>query len=90
MTRFWVSWWSGNYADEGCTRPPFKFWVSGQRVRMVDGREDDERDECSICAVIDAETEAEVWILVTRHFPDQTPRFCEVRLADWVPGSRFP
>ncbi|MCP1757883.1 hypothetical protein [Bradyrhizobium elkanii] len=48
MPRHWASWWSGNYADEGCTRPPFKTWVSGTRDR------DEERDEQSLCAVVDA------------------------------------
>ena len=37
MKTFWVSWYSGNYADEGCTKPPFKFWVSGQRDRVKYG-----------------------------------------------------
>jgi hypothetical protein len=35
MTRFWVSWWTGNYADEGCTEPPFHFWVTGYRDRKA-------------------------------------------------------
>lgn len=26
MNRYWVSWWSGNYATE----PPFTFWVSAR------------------------------------------------------------
>jgi hypothetical protein len=33
MARQWANWWSGNYADESCTNPPFKIWVSGYRDR---------------------------------------------------------
>ena len=110
MTRFWVSWWSGNYADEGCTKPPFKFWTSGQRDRPNHGlneeqqkliaqiNDEDEydaflnehaRDDCSLCAVIDAESEDVVWGLVGKHFPDYSQCFCEERAPDFTPGSRF-
>ena len=89
MPRYWVGWWSGNYADEGCTKPPFKFWVSGQRERANDGPES-KRDECSLCAVIDAENELAVEKLVAAHFPDYKMRFCEARPDDFVPDSRFP
>lgn len=85
INRHWVSWWSGNYADEGCTKPPFKFWVSGQRDR--DGT--DGRDECSLCAVIDAVDEDAVWALVETHYPDCQQRFCERKEADFTPGDRF-
>lgn len=33
MKRFWTSWYSGNYEDEGCTNPPFQFWVTGYSGR---------------------------------------------------------
>jgi len=112
--RFWASWWSGNYADEGCTKPPFETWVTGQRFRQGDGlnkaqleeaskitnqRKYDaylnkhSRDDCSMCAVIDAESEDDVEKLVRQHFPDAEMRFCEVRPADYDPrktsGGRF-
>ena len=87
--RFWASWWSGNYEDEGCTKPPFKFWVSGQRERANDDP-GSERDECSLCAVIDAEDDLAVWNLVKAHFPDYKERFCDPRADDWQPGGRFP
>lgn len=28
LKRFWVSWISGYYENEGCTKPPFKLWTS--------------------------------------------------------------
>lgn len=82
--RYWVSWWSGNYADEGCTTPPFQFWNSGERER------NDERTDCSLCAVIDAPVEAVVWAAINKYFPDMRERFCERRADDWKPGDRFP
>ena len=110
MKRFWTSWYSGNYADEGCTKPPFEFWVSGQKERQNYGLSDElyeqyskimseakadkfldkhSKDDCSICAVIDAENEDEVWKLVAIHFPDYDQRFCDEREKDFNPGSRF-
>ena len=110
MKRFWVSWMSGNYADEGCSAPPLKFWISGSRPRPNNGLSDlsysiylkieDEdaaeefiekyaRDDVSICAVIDAECEEDVWDLVAKHFPDFETRFCEHVADDYKPGSRF-
>lgn len=117
MTKFWTSWYSGNYADEGCTKPPFKFWVSGYRDRPNCGlnaaqyaqytaltesstcTEEDEddflekhsRDDCTICAMIEAVDENAVWLLVNQHFPDYQQRFCEAKEADFDPsvGGRF-
>jgi len=86
-TRFWASWWSGNYASEGCTKPPFKFWSSGSRLRD----DDDEKDDWSICAVVDAASEEDVRALALKHFPDAEFRFFEERPADWQPDTgRFP
>jgi hypothetical protein len=112
MRKYWVSWWSGNYADEGCTKPPFKFWVSGQKARPNNGMSDadyktyisitdeDEsedflnehyKDDCSICALIESDSEDAIWELVSKHFPDYAPRFCDEREADFDPsvGGRF-
>jgi len=88
MNRYWVSWWSGNYVEEGCTEPPFMYWVSGQRDRG--DTEETERDECSICAVVDSESKDSVWELIAIHFPDYEERFCTLKPNDYVPGNRFP
>lgn len=84
MTRFWVSWWSGYYESEGCTKPPIQIWISGERDRA------DDKTELSICAVIDAESEKSIWRNICKYFPDYIPRFCEPKSADYVPGDRFP
>lgn len=84
--RYWVSWWSGYYADEGCTAPPFQVWISGSRERAAS----DGRDEISLCAVIDAESEKQIWTAVSCHFPDYEPRFCNEMPDGWQPSNRFP
>ena len=87
MTRYWVSWYSGNYAEDGCTKPPFKYWCTGYK----DHPTDDNKDLEILCAVIDAYHEDAVWSLVFRYFPDYTERFCEEREHDYVPSKdRFP
>lgn len=83
LNRFWVSWWSGNYASEGCTAPPFQVWCTGSRDRA------DGRDEESYCAVIDAPSEAVIWRGIEKHYPDYEPRFCTPREPDWTPNDRF-
>lgn len=88
LTRFWVSWWSGYYADEGCTQPPFQTWESGSRER-ADSDETD-KDEISLCAVIDAVDEESIWTVVEKHFPDCERRFCNLSEPDFIPGDRFP
>lgn len=89
MPRHWASWWSGNYADEGCTKPPFKVWVSSYRDRDKDP--DNERDECSMCAVIDAVDDIEVINLIKKHYPDYELRFIDAKSDEWKPPrGRFP
>lgn len=92
MKRFWVSWISGYYGDEGCTTPPFQVWISGQMCRRPHlpqaFESGNEKDDCIICAVIDAEKEEDIWPVVANHFPDYEQRFCEEREPDYVPGGR--
>lgn len=111
MARYWISWYSGYYADEGCTEPPFQVWVTGSRERrnygltaeqyahylaLDDSNEaakyldDHSKDTATICAMVDAESEDEIWQVVTKHFPDQRYRFCELQDDPAaVTGDRF-
>lgn len=110
MKRFWASWYSGYYEDEGCTKPPFEVWVTGQRERPQYGLtpekyaeydliEDEEagwafldehgKNDATICAFIDAESEGALWLIVAKHFPDWKYRFCEEKEPDFRPGNRF-
>lgn len=93
MTRYWVSWTTGNYIDEGCTAPPFQFWLSAQSARRAhlpqtwpDG---EEKDDCSLCAMIDAPNEEAIWTVIAKHFPDYEQRFISERADDAKPGDRF-
>lgn len=90
MQRYWISWYSGNYADEGCTKPPFQFWCSGYRDRKKD-----DRDEQILCAVVDAighpdDHEKDICAVLKQHFPDYKLRFITEKQSDWTPGDRFP
>lgn len=86
MNRYWVSWYSGNWADEGCTKPPFHFWVTGYRKRE-NIEENEGRDECSLCAVLDDKDEKSIWSLIGKHFPDFKIRFCEIKDKNYEPPS---
>jgi hypothetical protein len=86
MKRFWVSWWSGYYTDEGCTEPPYQCWESGERDRAGDTKKTD----VSLCAVIDANSQEEIEASLQKHFPDYELRFCNEVEPDYVPGNRFP
>ena len=100
MTRYWVSWYSGYYTDEGCSKPPFQVWISGtaerrshlpQKFENFEGDEEDNvKDDCTICAMIDAESEEDIWKVVEKHFYDYDPRFCTEEEPDAVPSDRFP
>lgn len=87
MKRYWVSWEQPTTDDE-----------TGETVLDTAGREidcwesgwsaDDERS--MICAVIDAESEQEVWNGIGRLVGEYTERFCLEKPSDWQPGERFP
>lgn len=112
MARYWISWYSGYYADEGCTTPPFQVWITGSRQRPNEGltpelharyqalllADEDEADEflnehskdtATICAMVDAKSEDEIWQVVGKHFPDYERRFLEPQKDDAVTGDRF-
>jgi len=111
MKRYWISWYSGGYEDEGCIEePPFQYWWSGQRERPNHGLtpekyaeymkiedEDDAnafldehgRSDGTACAMVEAESEDEIWTVVARYFPDYEYRFCELREDGATTGDRF-
>jgi len=46
MKRYWISWYSGGYEEEGCVdEPPFQYWWSGQRDRPNYGLSDEKYAE---------------------------------------------
>jgi hypothetical protein len=89
MLRFWLSWWE--LADNGDSRPltwplpkEVQYWNSGSRER------DDEREEHSLCAIVDAPSEDDAWKLVRQFWRPVEERFIEQHEAGWTPGDRFP
>jgi hypothetical protein len=112
MKRFWISWFSGGYEDEGCIgEPPFQYWWTGQRERPNHGLTPEKyaeykkiedqgdadafldehgRSDGTACAMVEAESEAEIWPVIAKYFPDYTYRFCEERELTDEPNDRFP
>ena len=84
--RHWASWWSGYYQSEGCTKPPYTTWVSGERDRT----NDDTKSDFSFCAVMVAHSADQCEAAIKRHYPDYEMRFCNEVADDFMPGSRFP
>lgn len=91
MKRFWISWYQP--VEDGDYRPiydpkkesePFehRYWCSGE---TGDGR------AVTMCAVVDAKTEAAAWKAVKKYWPDYGEvRFANEVALDWTPGDRFP
>ena len=94
MKRYWISFVSGNYADERCTAPPFQFWETGtmdRRDHLPQAFESgSEKDDLTLCALVEAEGERQIWEAVKKHFPDYEERFCNEVEHDYEPGERFP
>lgn len=90
MKRFWISWWEP--APDGDARPfevpptteiP-EYWMTGTRG-------DDEDEETSVCAVVDAPDEEAAERRVRAYWKPSEFRFCETKAAGWFPESdRFP
>lgn len=85
MGKFWVSWWTKYLISDGCTQPPFQMWESGMKMD-----ENGEYTISSMCALIEANSEAEIWKVIKHHFPDYEYRMCESVTDDWKPNDRFP
>ena len=89
MTKYWVSWISGNYADEGCTKPHFKYWItdqlSGRRSCYPQFFIDGPKNDMICVALITTESEEEIWNIIGQYFPDYDRRFINIVSEDWVP-----
>jgi len=82
MNTYWVSWWSGNYIEEGCTRSPFKYWCSGFKERNNSSKTD-----LSLCAVIKGKNETEIKDIIYEFFPDYELRFCIEKEDGYEPNK---
>lgn len=81
MRFYWASWYTAD-ADITNDDTPFQWYITGEGM--------EEPTQYSICALLEADSEAEVWAGVARYFPDYRVRFCELRDAHWQPNDRFP
>jgi hypothetical protein len=85
--RYWVSWYGG---VDGDSRPikddeGTPAWAcSGSRIATH------KNDPCNtICAIIDAKNEEEVWKRVREYWPEAEERFIEEKDPNYLPGDRF-
>lgn len=91
---WWLSWYST--PDTGAYTLHWPWWVSGARIVADRYAFDEGREEPTICAAVQADSEeAAKEIILAAH--DRRPaniewRFCEERPADWSPfgSDRFP
>lgn len=79
MPRYLVSWWADSVLDPELV--PFRYWWSGQRFG---------KPSHSVVALIDSDTESNVWKQVVQWFPDAHYRFISGKPDGWLPGDRFP
>ena len=83
--RFWVS-WECPEEDEGVdvlahAGEVIDVWESGT---TADG------ETVMACAVIDADSEQDVWVGVGALIGEYVERFCLEKPQGWHPGDRFP
>lgn len=89
---FWTSWWTSVYPfgeddEDTVIIFPAKMWVSGTKETLTEGKK-----MYSVCALIKASDEAEVWEIVGKVFPDYDERFCtqkDVNFQESDLGDRF-
>ena len=86
MNRYWVSWYQPTEDERPLTFPPNEsilgWWNSGQRLEPA---------AWTICAVVEAKTEAAAKKTVRKDWPEAKEwRFVEEVEPDYRPGDRFP
>ena len=88
MPKYFISWFSGNYSDEGCTEPSFKVWITHKEKRRKSGigwfdENGLPKEDSTIVTLIEAESEENVWKLIAKYYPDYTKRFIYPIEEDW-------
>ena len=69
MNRYWARFWTGLYEDEGCQKPPFPIWITDHKERS----EDTDRDDCSVCGVMNADSKDAVLQQISNYFRSTIP-----------------
>jgi len=88
--RYWVTFLSGYYKDEGCSHPDFPSWIlsdiKDRRLFLPHLTSDGHpKTDCVIAGLIDAFSEEELWIRVKKFFPDYEMQSIETKPAQWQP-----
>lgn len=84
MKRYWVSWWSGEFEEDGCTPPPFRLMMF-----CTGHRGEDDAGQFSLCLLVESQSADDVWQMILRHYPDAELRFCD-ETAEGLESDRFP
>ena len=92
MSRFWASWWEDADCDEVWegrkdVKGIVSEWDSGHRWTE---KVDDEYEQTSMVAVVEAADEDAARVLVERNRGVIEWRFLDQTADDWTPGDRFP
>lgn len=85
-------WWTGerDRPDHGLTPERLaEFNLIDNDDEMYDFLDNHARSTGTAVALVEAESEDEVWETIAQYFPDYEIRFCEEREIDFSPGDRF-
>jgi hypothetical protein len=77
VTRYWVAWWSDQPLN---AETPFRWWGTGPRQASP---------VQSYVALLDEDSEADVWEQIGEYFPDYERRYTIPRARNWQPPERF-
>lgn len=85
MNRFWMSWYEPLEDYRPMTYPPNEavlgWWCTGYN----------DRNEPTLCALVQAETESLAWSAIEQDWPELIQRFCEPVASDYkITSDRFP
>ena len=80
--KYWARFWTGFYEDEGCQKPPFPIWITDHKERS----EDTDRDDCSVCGVLNADSKDDALHQISNYFPDFTLRCVTTVDDNYQPG----
>lgn len=77
MKRFWMRY----YVSGDVPKTTFHSWISGWGG--------DDGEDAIVCALVDADTEADAWAKVETYYHTVERDFCNQKPGDWTPGDRF-
>lgn len=87
-------WWTGqrereNYGLNAEQYDKYMSLIEDNPDEADEFLDEHSRSDGTAVALVEAETEDEIWKVVAKYFPDYEWRFCEKREAGHNPGDRF-